>query len=64
MLGGGFFQTEQIVPEFIGLAPGYAGLYQINFTIPSNFVPPTGNQVSLSINVQGTATPPVTISIQ
>ncbi len=64
MLGGGFFATARIVPEFIGLAPGYAGLYQINFTIPSTFTPPDGNQVSLSLNVQGTASPPVTISIQ
>ena len=39
-------------PDFVGLSPGFVGLYQINGRIPGNS--PVGDRVKLS--VQGTAT--------
>ena len=32
---------------FKGLAPGLAGLYQINFTVPTNA--PTGSAIALAV---------------
>ena len=34
--GGGFITPTAAVPDYAGLAPNYAGLYQINVTIPMN----------------------------
>jgi len=62
MLGGLFTSTVQVTPLYIGLTPYFVGLYQINFTIPQNA--PTGNNVPLSLNVQGAASQGVTIAIQ
>jgi minor extracellular serine protease Vpr len=40
--------------QFAGLAPGFAGVYQVNFRVPAN--PPSGSQdVAISV---GSATSP------
>lgn len=44
VLGG----AEPITPLFVGLTPGFVGLYQINFTIPDSA--PRGNMVPMSID--------------
>jgi len=62
MLGGGFNPAVQVSPDFVGLTPGLASLYQINFTIPQNA--PTGNSVPLTLNIQGSASQQVNIAIQ
>jgi uncharacterized protein (TIGR03437 family) len=48
--------------SFAGLAPGFAGLYQINATVPSGV--PTGNQIPVVIMVDGISSPVVTIAVQ
>jgi uncharacterized protein (TIGR03437 family) len=51
--------------QFSGLAPGFAGLYQVNVQIPSSAL--SGNQVPLQLNFTGGAGRPsniVTIAIQ
>lgn len=63
-LGGGFSATTQLTPSFAGLAPGFVGLYQVNVTIPSTYVPPAGGDVGLTLSMQGAAALPLTISIQ
>ena len=40
--------------SYAGLSPGFAGLYQVNFTVPSGLMP--GNQ-ALVLNVGGATTP-------
>jgi uncharacterized protein (TIGR03437 family) len=40
--------------SYAGLSPGFAGLYQVNFTVPSGLMP--GNQ-ALVLNVGGASTP-------
>ena len=47
---------------FAGLAPGFAGLYQINATVPSGV--PTGDQIPVVIMVDGISSPVVTIAVQ
>jgi uncharacterized protein (TIGR03437 family) len=47
---------------FSGLAPGFAGLYQVDFQLPSNAAP--GDNVALQISVPGSATASATIAIQ
>jgi uncharacterized protein (TIGR03437 family) len=47
---------------FSGLAPGFAGLYQVDFQLPSNLTP--GDNVALQISVSGSATASATIAIQ
>jgi uncharacterized protein (TIGR03437 family) len=47
---------------FSGLAPGFAGLYQVNAFVPSNV--PTGEQVPLVITQNGASSTPVTIPVQ
>lgn len=61
-LGGGFVTTVPITPAFVGLAPGFVGLYQINFTLPSNA--PVGSSVPLMLSVNGVSSNPVDIAIQ
>jgi uncharacterized protein (TIGR03437 family) len=48
--------------DFAGLAPGFAGLYQINAVIPQGITP--GNDVPVRITVAGQTSPPATISVQ
>ncbi len=50
--GGGFLGSSSAVPAYAGLAPTYAGLYQINVTIPSDA--PIGN-IPVMINMPGHA---------
>ncbi len=66
MLGGSspFDSTIQITPSFVGLAPNFVGLYQINATIPASYVPPAGNQATLSLNIQSAGSQPVSITVQ
>lgn len=47
---------------FSGLAPGYAGLYQVNVTVPSGVKP--GPNVPLVLFEAGAVSPPVTVAIQ
>jgi uncharacterized protein (TIGR03437 family) len=46
---------------FCGLAPGFAGLYQVDFQIPGNAA--TGDNVALGISVPGSSTAAATIAI-
>jgi uncharacterized protein (TIGR03437 family) len=59
-----FAASTVITPSFVGLAPGFVGLYQINATIPSSYVPPAGNSVTLSLSIDGAASLPVQITVQ
>jgi uncharacterized protein (TIGR03437 family) len=59
-IGGGIGGT-QVTPIFAGLSPTYAGLYQVNVTIPSNV--PHGT-VNLSIVFPGSVSNSVQIAIQ
>jgi uncharacterized protein (TIGR03437 family) len=47
---------------FAGLAPGFAGLYQINAKVPSGV--PTGDQIPVVIAVDGINSPVVTIAVK
>jgi len=47
---------------FSGLAPGFAGLYQINAVVPTGIA--TGNEVPMVVSVAGQTSPPVTIAVQ
>ncbi len=48
--------------SFAGLAPGFAGLYQINVQVPGGA--PTGNAVPVVVTVNGVAANTVTMAIQ
>ena len=48
--------------QFAGLAPGYAGLYQINATVPSEV--PQGPDIPVVITVGGINSLPVTIAVK
>jgi len=47
---------------FAGLAPGFVGLYQINFRVPANA--PVGPDTSLSLNVAGIGSNVATLSVR
>ncbi len=47
---------------FAGLAPGFAGLYQVNFVVPPGAS--TGDAVPVTLTVDGKTSPPVTIAIE
>lgn len=47
---------------FAGLAPGFAGLYQVNVRVPKGIAP--GANVPLTLTVAGSSSPPVTVAIQ
>ncbi len=47
---------------FAGLTPTYAGLYQVNVTVPSGISP--GPNVPVIITAAGLSSPPVTVAIQ
>jgi uncharacterized protein (TIGR03437 family) len=47
---------------FSGLAPGFAGLYQVNFEVPAGTV--LGDAVSLSVSVANTASSPVALPVR
>ena len=48
--------------QFAGLAPGYAGLYQVNVAVPPGVTP--GPAVPLVLTEAGALSPPVTVAIQ
>jgi uncharacterized protein (TIGR03437 family) len=48
--------------SFSGLAPGYAGLYQVNVTVPAGVTP--GPAVAIVLQEGNFSSPPVTIPIQ
>jgi uncharacterized protein (TIGR03437 family) len=47
---------------YSGLAPGFAGLYQVNVTVPSGITP--GSDVPVVLTVAGISSPTVTVAIQ
>jgi len=47
---------------FSGLAPGFAGLYQVNVTVPAEVTP--GDEVPVVIGIAGQTSPAVTISVR
>jgi uncharacterized protein (TIGR03437 family) len=47
---------------FSGLAPGFLGLYQVNFIVPEGA--PTGSAVPVLVSVDGAESNTVTIAIQ
>ena len=53
---------QQAPVAFSGLAPGYAGLYQINVVVPSGVA--TGDAVPVVLSIAGQTSPPVTIAVK
>lgn len=47
---------------YSGLAPGFAGLYQVNVIVPADA--PAGNAVSVVLTISGTTSNTVTIAVQ
>jgi uncharacterized protein (TIGR03437 family) len=47
---------------FSGLAPGFAGLYQVNVQVPDNA--PTGNAVPVALAIGGVSANTVTVAVQ
>ncbi|MBI1355437.1 MAG: hypothetical protein GC160_13915 [Acidobacteria bacterium] len=47
---------------YSGLAPRFAGLYQINFTVPPGVLP--GDSVPIQVRTAGLTSPPVTIVVR
>jgi len=45
------FAGQQVTPDFAGLAPGFAGLYQVNARVPGGVKP--ADDVSLQLSVLG-----------
>ena len=52
-------QSAQVL--FAGLAPGFAGLYQVNAIVPSGITP--GNNVTLLLTSAGQTSSPVTVAV-
>jgi uncharacterized protein (TIGR03437 family) len=50
------------VVQFSGLAPGFAGLYQVNVQIPQGV--PTGDAVPILVTIGGVPSNPATIAVQ
>lgn len=48
--------------SFSGLAPDFAGLYQVNALVPQNAA--TGNSVPVTIRIGGTTSNTVTLAVQ
>jgi uncharacterized protein (TIGR03437 family) len=57
MIGG-----TQAAVSFSGLTPGFAGLYQINATVPTGIT--TGNAVPVVVSILGQTSPPVTMAVR
>jgi adhesin/invasin len=47
---------------FAGLAPGYAGLYQVNVVVPEGVTP--GANVPAILTTAAFSSPPVTVAVQ
>jgi uncharacterized protein (TIGR03437 family) len=52
----------QVTPSFSGLAPGYAGLYQVDFQIPASA--PSGAAITVTLSIGGSNSNTATIAIQ
>ena len=52
---------QTVTPTFAGLAPGFAGLYQVNFLVPANT--PTGSQPVI-VTVGSVSSPAVNMPVQ
>ena len=48
--------------SFAGLSPGFAGLYQIDATVPSGVTP--GNEVPVIVSIAGETSPTATIAVK
>ncbi len=59
--GGGILPVTA-TPAFVGLTPGFVGLYQINVQIPGNA--PRGDRVPLTVEGPGYSSTPADIAIQ
>ena len=59
---GPFNQVTCTTPFFAGLTPGYAGLYQVNFTVPPGV--PAGSAVPLYLQMQDTTSNVIHLAIQ
>ena len=53
-------QNAQV--QFAGLAPGFAGLYQVNVVVPEGVT--AGANVPVILTTAGFSSPPVTVAIQ
>ena len=51
-----------VMPTFVGLTPGFAGLGQLNFQLPPNL--PTSNAIPVVLTINGTASKTVLISVR
>jgi uncharacterized protein (TIGR03437 family) len=56
-----FFQAPCVTPQFVGLTPGFVGLYQVNLAIPQGLTP--GN-VPFTFTVYGVASDVVQLAVQ
>jgi uncharacterized protein (TIGR03437 family) len=54
---------QTVTPSFSGLAPGYAGLYQVNFLMPTSLQPGPINQ-PITISVGGVTSQPSAMWVQ
>jgi adhesin/invasin len=52
---------QTVTAEWAGLAPGYAGLYQVNFQVPTSLSP--GNQ-PMTMTVGGVTSQPSAMWVQ
>ncbi|HWB85333.1 MAG TPA: hypothetical protein VG675_14415 [Bryobacteraceae bacterium] len=52
---------QTVTPFFAGLAPGFAGLYQVNILVPTGI--PAAVDVPLVLSVAGVHSPPVTVAV-
>ena len=53
---------QTVTAAFAGLAPGYQGLYQVNFTVPTAVTP--GSAVPITISIGGVTSPQATLPVQ
>jgi uncharacterized protein (TIGR03437 family) len=54
--------SATVEPTFSGLAPGFTGIYQVQFTVPTGIAP--GDGVPLTLSVLGQTSVPVNLSVR